>query len=225
MPDADAEVVDNESTCRANQRTLALTCQIFTISFIAHTRSLRDSGHGRACATLAEGLDPCGDGDRGDLAGWRVSPEREDVVAQVGAIELSLLRPGQRLPTVRQLAEFLGIDRNTVAQASRQLESEGHVITRAGGGTTVAGDPTTPTPPPAPALRYVPDEQVVYATTNLRVANGCVRGGTPTRPCGIPAQCRYPCEEASRLGVPVMLALRFDYHQPSATASSSRLTY
>jgi hypothetical protein len=26
-------------------------------------------------------------------------------------------------------------------------------------------------------LRYVPDEQVVYATTTLRVANACVRGG------------------------------------------------
>jgi hypothetical protein len=33
-----------------------------------------------------------------------------------------------------------------------------------------------------------------------------VRGGTPTRPCGIPAQCRYPCEETTRLGMPVVLA-------------------
>ncbi|AKH83957.1 hypothetical protein AA958_19165 [Streptomyces sp. CNQ-509] len=66
----------------------------------------------------------------------------------VNAITTGDLQPGQRLPTVRQLAEFLGINRNTVGQAYRQLENDGHVITRAGGGTTVAGDPsiTTPTP-------------------------------------------------------------------------------
>lgn len=34
-------------------------------------------------------------------------------------------------------------------------------------------------------LRYVPDEQVVYATTTLRVASACVRGGTRTRTRGI----------------------------------------
>lgn len=71
----------------------------------------------------------------------------------VNAIAVGDLRAGQRLPTVRQLAEFLGINRNTVAQAYRQLENDGHVITRAGGGTLVAGDPTTAAPPPAQTLR------------------------------------------------------------------------
>ena len=58
----------------------------------------------------------------------------------LSAISVGDLRHGERLPTVRQLAGFLGINRNTVAQAYRLLENDGHIITRAGGGTTVAGD-------------------------------------------------------------------------------------
>lgn len=71
----------------------------------------------------------------------------------VNAITDGDLRPGERLPTVRQLAEFLGINRNTVAQAYRQLENDGHVITRAGGGTTVAGDPDAAAQPSTHVLR------------------------------------------------------------------------
>lgn len=65
------------------------------------------------------------------------------------------LRPGERLPTVRQLAEFLGINRNTVAQAYRHLENDGHVITRAGGGTIVAGDPDAQAPVASDRLRAI----------------------------------------------------------------------
>lgn len=60
----------------------------------------------------------------------------------VHAISAGDLRAGERLPTIRQLAEFLDINRNTVAQAFRLLELQGHVATRAGGGTTVADTPT-----------------------------------------------------------------------------------
>jgi len=77
----------------------------------------------------------------------------------LSAISVGDLRPGDRLPTVRQLAEFLGINRNTVAQAYRLLENDGHVVTRAGGGTTVAGDPTSGAPAAAPeALRDIVHE-------------------------------------------------------------------
>ncbi len=55
-------------------------------------------------------------------------------------------------------------------------------------------------------LRYEPGQQAVYASTSPRVVSVRVRGGTPTRPCGIPAQCRYPCDEAIRLGAPVVPA-------------------
>ncbi|MGH3933023.1 MAG: GntR family transcriptional regulator [Pseudonocardiaceae bacterium] len=64
-----------------------------------------------------------------------VTQIRDQIVA---AIAGGHLERGDRLPTIRQLAEFLGINRNTVAQVYRQLENEGYLSTRAGGGTTVA---------------------------------------------------------------------------------------
>jgi len=50
------------------------------------------------------------------------------------------LPPGQRLPTVRQLATDLGLAAGTVARAYRELELAGRVRTRRGGGTAVAGN-------------------------------------------------------------------------------------
>lgn len=44
---------------------------------------------------------------------------------------------GQRLPTVRRLAEDLGIAPNTVARAYRELEADGFVETRGRNGTVV----------------------------------------------------------------------------------------
>lgn len=76
----------------------------------------------------------------------------------VSAISVGDLKAGQRLPAVRQLAAFLGINRNTVAQAYRLLENDGHVVTRAGGGTLVAGDPDT-----APALAPSELREIVRA--------------------------------------------------------------
>ena len=61
---------------------------------------------------------------------------RAGVVAQVGTGEL---RPGDRLPTVRQLAQDLGVAPGTVARAYRELEETGHVDTRGRSGTFVAG--------------------------------------------------------------------------------------
>jgi len=41
-------------------------------------------------------------------------------------------------------------------------------------------------------LRYEPHERAVVVTASPRVVSECVRGGTPTRRGGIPAQGRYP---------------------------------
>jgi DMSO/TMAO reductase YedYZ molybdopterin-dependent catalytic subunit len=48
------------------------------------------------------------------------------------------LRPGQRLPTVRELAQALSIATNTAAHAYAELADEGAIVSRSGGGTVVA---------------------------------------------------------------------------------------
>lgn len=47
------------------------------------------------------------------------------------------LTPGQKLPTVRQLAADLGLAANTVARAYRELESDGVISTQGRRGTFV----------------------------------------------------------------------------------------
>ena len=64
------------------------------------------------------------------------------IVAQVHAeirqaIAGGALRPGDALPTVRQLAQDLGINLNTVARAYRLLESDGLVTSIRGRGSVV----------------------------------------------------------------------------------------
>lgn len=54
------------------------------------------------------------------------------------------LRPGDRLPTVRRLADDLGLAPNTVARAYRELEAEGLVVGRGRAGTFVADGGATP---------------------------------------------------------------------------------
>jgi DNA-binding transcriptional regulator YhcF (GntR family) len=51
------------------------------------------------------------------------------------------LKPGMQLPTVRQLAGFLRINRNTVARALAQLHRDGFLDGRAGRGTFVVEHP------------------------------------------------------------------------------------
>ena len=54
-------------------------------------------------------------------------------------IALGRLLREERLPTVRQLAQELAINPNTIAKAYRQLEQEGVIVTKAGAGAFVAG--------------------------------------------------------------------------------------
>lgn len=61
---------------------------------------------------------------------------RDGITAQ---IESGELRPGDRLPTVRQLAQDLGVAANTAARAYRELEQAGLIDTRGRSGTFVAG--------------------------------------------------------------------------------------
>jgi DNA-binding transcriptional regulator YhcF (GntR family) len=66
-------------------------------------------------------------------------PPYEQVRAQISAQARSGELPvGYRLPTVRGLAEALGLAANTVAKAYRALEADGVIETRGRNGTFVA---------------------------------------------------------------------------------------
>lgn len=65
-------------------------------------------------------------------------PFYRQIVEQVMfAIARGALEPGDRLPTVRQLAVDLAINPNTVVRAYRQMEIEGVLETQQGSGTFV----------------------------------------------------------------------------------------
>lgn len=53
-------------------------------------------------------------------------------------VNQKLLRPGDCLPSVRQLAQDLGVNLNTVARAYRELAREGILNVRQGRGASVA---------------------------------------------------------------------------------------
>lgn len=67
------------------------------------------------------------------------TPPYEQVRAQISEQARSGALPvGYRLPTVRGLAETLGLAANTVAKAYRALEADGVIETRGRNGTVIA---------------------------------------------------------------------------------------
>jgi len=56
------------------------------------------------------------------------------------ALEVGILRPGEALPTVRQLAAELTIAPNTIVKAYGELENLGLIESRPGVGTTVSAN-------------------------------------------------------------------------------------
>ncbi|MGZ0711047.1 GntR family transcriptional regulator (plasmid) [Coraliomargarita sp. W4R53] len=105
---------------------------------------------------------------------------RAGLLAAVASNELAA---GQRLPTVRRLAEDLGIAPGTVARAYRELEASEIIETRGRNGTFVSatGDPSRQQAQRAAAafaeqirtLSFDADEALTLVTAALR-------GGDPT---------------------------------------------
>jgi DNA-binding transcriptional regulator YhcF (GntR family) len=62
------------------------------------------------------------------------------------AVQLGILRPGDQLPTVKEVVGKLAINPNTVLKAYRELDREGIAEGRRGQGTFVA--PAVPSLPP-----------------------------------------------------------------------------
>ena len=74
----------------------------------------------------------------------------EQLREQITAMALAgRLAPGDRLPSIRQLANDLGIASGTVARAYRELESDGVVTTHGRHGTRVEALPRRSGPSPA----------------------------------------------------------------------------
>jgi DNA-binding transcriptional regulator YhcF (GntR family) len=87
-------------------------------------------------------------------------PPYEQLRSQITAMVLNgELRPGDRLPPIRQLAGDLSLASGTVARAYRELEADGVVRARGARGTTVVGSPTT-----ASSRAGLLDAALTYAT-------------------------------------------------------------
>ncbi|UGT64396.1 GntR family transcriptional regulator [Nocardia asteroides] len=73
-----------------------------------------------------------------------VPPYEQLRIGVVAKVRSGALTAGTKIPTVRALAEQLGLAPNTVARAYRELEADGVLETRGRQGTFIAssGDPT-----------------------------------------------------------------------------------
>src|ERR1700712_1491435 len=81
------------------------------------------------------------------LASRSSLPPYAQLVEQVRqALLTGVLRPGDRLPTVKEVAGALAVNPNTVSKAYRDLEHEGLVEGRQGVGTFVVRRPDGPPP-------------------------------------------------------------------------------
>lgn len=84
----------------------------------------------------------------------------------VRALASGRLIPAERLPTIHGLAGQLGINPNTVVRAYKDLEKDGHVISRRGRGTFTSSEPSgtdTPKDVQESILRSIYDRAMVEA--------------------------------------------------------------
>jgi GntR family transcriptional regulator, transcriptional repressor for pyruvate dehydrogenase complex len=72
-----------------------------------------------------------------DFATVRRNKVYEDVARQIERLILKKLRPGDKLPSERELAEILSVSRSSIRDAIRSLELAGMVEPRQGAGTIV----------------------------------------------------------------------------------------
>jgi GntR family transcriptional regulator / MocR family aminotransferase len=106
------------------------------------------------------------------------------------AIDAGRLRPGHRLPSVRSVADELGVGRLTVATAYEQLAADGYVVARVGFGTVVAPHP--------PAVSGATD-RLEGAGPRRRPADGPVRRPPIDPPAPEPANPGPAGRDGARL--------------------------
>lgn len=97
-----------------------------------------------------------------------VTRSYEQVVEQIQeGIRGGALRPGQRLPTERELSETFGVSRAVVREALKVLSSMGLIESRQGSGTFVRTDPV-PSITRALILSATPEEESLLALFEVR---------------------------------------------------------
>lgn len=100
-------------------------------------------------------------------------PFYRQIIEQVKyAISRGELSPGDRLPTVRQLAVDLSINPNTVVRAYRQLEIEGVLETQQGSGTFVGTK--------VPEIDQLEQQRMLDQILTDMIARASSYGFTPT---------------------------------------------
>jgi GntR family transcriptional regulator/MocR family aminotransferase len=105
------------------------------------------------------------------------------------AVARRVLKPGDRLPSARSLANQLGIARGTVDTAYAMLSAEGYVVARGAGGTVVAPELEAHAIPPRGSQPPPPG-----------AAPGPIRGGVPAPfQMGLPALDAFPRKLWARL--------------------------
>lgn len=97
---------------------------------------------------------------------------RQIIEAILAALAIGRLSPSEQLPTIHELAARLQVNPNTVARAYRDLERDGHIVSRRGRGTFAALQ--APPPPSRRERTKVLDEIFEHA-----VATGARHGLTP----------------------------------------------
>lgn len=90
---------------------------------------------------------------------------REQVLRAIGS---GVLKPGEQLPTMRQVAVELRVDLNTVRHAYDELEQTGAIVIQRARGTFVAERP----PPLDPVRQARRTEGVAQQAIALAVAGG-----------------------------------------------------
>ena len=100
-------------------------------------------------------------------------------------ITVGALRPGDRVPTVREIAMQARVNRNTAARAIQELERAGLVVTRVGRGTFVSDEIEALTPEEVvarldPSIDRLLDEARALDLDARRVAERVIERGKDT---------------------------------------------
>jgi len=94
----------------------------------------------------------------------------EEIVDQIkDLISRGDLRPGQRIPSERELASFLGVSRPSVREAIMVLEAMGFLESRQGGGTYVRSLADATMADPLANMVERRDPRMLHALTEVRI--------------------------------------------------------